>query len=75
MRARKTNMQDTPCEMTVALATPATSQCRQITKYMFNTTLMTPAIAKKINGLFVSPNARRMELPKLYNNRKGMPMK
>ena len=51
--------------MTLAVATPATSMPHTITKNRFRQILSPPAMERKINGRFVSPEAVSTALPKL----------
>ena len=60
-----TNAADKVCAMAVAAATPATLMLSAITNTKSNTTLVTPAASKKKRGLFVSPLALKIALPKL----------
>ena len=70
-----TRAAETPCELVVANATPATLRSNAVTKITLSTTFITPAIVKNISGDFVSPDARRMEAQKLYSMRSGAPQK
>ena len=56
---------ETPCEIVVANATPATLRSIAVTKITLSPTFIKPAIVKKIKGDFVSPAARRMAAQKL----------
>ena len=63
------------CEITVAMATPATPRRQTITKNRFSSTLTEPEMDRKKNGFFVSPKARRTAAQKLYRSEAGTPMK
>jgi len=52
-------------EITVAMATPATSSFMTMTKNRFRMMLTTPARDRKYSGRWVSPSARSRALPKL----------
>lgn len=63
------------CEMMVASATPATPMEKRMTNTRFSATFTSPATVRKYSGRRVSPTARRMAAPKLYNSTDGMPTK
>lgn len=63
------------CEMTVAMATPATPRWNTMTRNRFKMTFTTPAMVKKYSGRFVSPTERKIAAPKLYSIIAGMPTK
>lgn len=62
---RSTRAAEMHWEMTVAMATPATSRWHTMTKNRFSTMLTTPARERKYSGRWVSPSARSRAAPKL----------
>ena len=66
---------DKYCEIADASATPTTPSWQTMTKNRFSAIFTPPAIAKKVNGFFVSPMALKTALPKLYSASAGIPRK
>ena len=62
---RSTREAEMHWEITVAMATPATSSLQPMTKKRFSTMLTTPARERKYSGRWVSPSARSRAAPKL----------
>ena len=74
-RSRETSSIPAPIrlEVTVAMATPATSRCTTMTRNRFRSTLAMPETIRHSSGVRVSPLLRKMADSKLYSRITGIP--
>ena len=66
---------DIYCDVTLAMATPATESLHTMTKNRLSRIFTTPENASIYTGFLVSPTAENTALPKLYIPSAGIPRK